>query len=327
MPHLLKYQIFSPAIPMRIFSSVQLYLPPDYVYNLTAVSPFKNTFLCFYSSSILLFSKTTHLSFIIVPLSHHSEYFAKSYWCPLYNMSFKNKQVLSLTPCGWNLSLSSDSLSSQVPKLLLPPLLLFLTPTWYSHSCYKPFPQKHSLSQTINHLTSFLHPSKQIFPVLLILFFLILPIFLSILCSIVFTLPIWLHSGTGNAKSPPSPCSKLPMSPSQNISTPKISLFYIHSSRNILLPKKSWVWVFLNQIIGTSTHSFLHSLCDRFTLELHSELNTVISSLMQLIYYIKVLLHSKFSHAEILSSFWQFTENMYVFSSHNIGCLFLVKAK
>lgn len=124
---------------MRIFSSVQLYLIPDCVYNLTAVAPFKSTFLCFYSSNILLFVRTTHYHFAVILLSHLSEYFAKPCWFPLYNVSLKNKQVLSLTSCGWNLCVSSDCLSSEVPELLLPPLLPFLIPTWYSHNCYKSF--------------------------------------------------------------------------------------------------------------------------------------------------------------------------------------------
>lgn len=81
------------------------------------------------------------------------------------------------------------------------------------------------------------------------------------------------------------------------------------------LHKKSSFWIFLSRTTRTSARSFLCSLCDRLTLELHGELNTVISSLMQLIYYIKVLLHSQLFHAEILSLFWHFAENMYVFRS------------
>lgn len=116
----LNTRTFSLAISMGIFSSVQLYLQPKYVYNITAVSSFKSNFPCFYSSNILVFVRTTCLSFCSHFLSHHSEYFAKSCWFLLYNRtSSKNKPVPSLTPCGWNLCLSSDCLSSQVPKLLL----------------------------------------------------------------------------------------------------------------------------------------------------------------------------------------------------------------
>lgn len=102
-------------------------------------------------------------------------------------MSLKNKQVFSLTPCGWNLWLSSDRLSSEVLKATANSSVAF-------SNSYLVLPQllqtlfTKELLLTINNLTTFLYPSNQIFPVLLILFFLIFPIFLSIVYSIVLAL-------------------------------------------------------------------------------------------------------------------------------------------
>lgn len=215
--------------------------------------------------------------------------------------------VLTLFWSSWTTATSSVAFSNSC--LVLPQLLQTLS-------------RKHPLLQTMNYLTSFPHPSKQIFPVVLILFFLIFSVFLSILHSIVLAFPNWLHS----CKVKSYPLKPISMVSFQAISLPYKSLFYIHPLGIFFSPKESLVWVFLSQT-GTCSHSFLHCLCDRLTLHLHGELNTVISTLMQLICYMQILLHSKFSHAEILSLFWHFAENTHVFSPYNIGHLFLVKAK
>lgn len=91
------------------------------------------------------------------------------------------------------------------------------------------------------------------------------------------------------------------------------SHYFTYILLGTLLPQKNVLWVLLSQAKRTSAHSFW---CDRLTLELHRELNTAIPTLVQLIYCIKVLLHSKLFHAEIFPLFWDFAENMHVFSSY-----------
>lgn len=155
--------------------------------------------------------------------------------------------------------------------------------------------QKHPLLQTMNYLTSFLHPSKQIFPVVLILFFLIFHIFISVLHSIpeyITTIQVFiLHASCG------------------------------HSPHH----KDSWVWVFLSQT-WTFAHSFLHCPCDRLTLELQR-------GIKYCNFYLNAadLLHEDPPTQQVLSCRdFVFVPTLcweHIFSSHNIGYLVLIKAK
>lgn len=182
------------------------------------------------------------------------------------------------------------------------PLLLFLIPTKYTHSCYEPFPYKQSLFQITSHLTTFIHPGNQIFPLLFILSDMPDCSFNPISNCNGYWLPTWLCMMQSHF---------LPLAANFHSPSQKHHYHTFHYFTCIplgtFLPKKNVFWVFLSQARRTSAHSFW---CDRLTLELHRELTIAISSLALLIYCIKVLLHSKLFHAEILPLFWHFAENL-----------------